>query len=366
MSCLRIPNGLQDVTPCWLTRALNGSGVPAGASVTGFSAEAIAEGKGFMSQIYRLRLEYDPDQADLPRTMMLKLPSSDPLLKTVIDGLGQNRREVRFYRELATTIWLRTPRSYYCDIDPANGNTVLLLEDMSYARQGDSVAGCSLAEARQSLDQLARFQAAWWNSPVLDRYDWIPSKDAEAGTYQEIYASAWESLLRKADDAMPPGLRLLGDCLAPGVYRIKVKLSRPPRTFVHGDYRLDNRFFLSDRNGQSVAAIDWGFCAQGRGAYEVATFVSQAFPPQQRRKEELGLLRGYHSILEENGVSGYPFEQCLYDYRLSMLEILVFWIITGGYCDYEGQRAQWYLRNTLERLDAAISDLTSTELVGLK
>ena len=203
MSCLRIPNGLQDVTPCWLTRALNGSGVPAGASVTGFSAEAIAEGKGFMSQIYRLRLEYDPDQADLPRTMMLKLPSSDPLLKTVIDGLGQNRREVRFYRELATTIWLRTPRSYYCDIDPANGNTVLLLEDMSYARQGDSVAGCSLAEARQSLDQLARFQAVWLNSPVLDRYDWIPSKDAEAGTYQEIYASAWESLLRKADDAMP-------------------------------------------------------------------------------------------------------------------------------------------------------------------
>ena len=115
-----------------------------------------------------------------------------------------------------------------------------------------------------------------------------------------------------------------------------------------------------------MAAIDWGFCAQGRGAYEVATFVSQAFPPQQRRKEELGLLRGYHSILEENGVSGYSFEQCLYDYRLSMLEILVFWIITGGYCDYEGQRAQRYLRNTLERLDTAISDLTSIELVGLK
>ena len=163
-----------------------------------------------------------------------------------------------------------------------------------------------------------------------------------------------------------PGLRLLGDRLVPEVHRIKAKLSRPPRTFVHGDYRLNNCFFLSDRNGQSVAAIDWGFCAQGRGAYDVATFVSEAFPPQQRRKEELGFLRGYHSILEENGVRGYPFEQCLYGYRLSMLEILVFWIITGGYCDYEGQRAQWYLRNTLERLDAAISDLTSIELVGLK
>lgn len=52
------------------------------------------------------------------------------------------------------------------------------------------------------------------------------------------------------------------------------------------------------------------------------------------------------------------------DYRLSMLEVFVFWIITGGYCDYEGERASVYLRNTLERIDAAIADLVSTETVG--
>ena len=39
-----------------------------------------------------------------------------------------------------------------------------------------------------------------------------------------------------------------------------------------------------------------------------------------------------------------------------MLEVLVFWIITGGYCNYESARAGVYLRNTLERLDAAITD----------
>ena len=54
----------------------------------------------------------------------------------------------------------------------------------------------------------------------------------------------------------------------------------------------------------------------GRGAYDVATFVNEAFPPQQRREVELDLLREYHSILEECGVSDYPFEECLYDYRL--------------------------------------------------
>ena len=136
MSGLRIPHGLQDITPCWLTRALNGGGSPAGASVTGYSVEAIAEGKGFMSQLYRLRLDYDSDPPELPQTIIVKLPSVDPLLKTVFDRLGQNKREVRFYRELASIPLLQTPRSYYCGIDPANGNAVLLLEDISYARQG--------------------------------------------------------------------------------------------------------------------------------------------------------------------------------------------------------------------------------------
>ena len=52
----------------------------------------------------------------------------------------------------------------------------------------------------------------------------------------------------------------------------------------------------------------------------------------------MGLLRGYHSLLEDNGVGRYSFEECLDDYRLSMLELLAFWIVTGGYCSYDGPR----------------------------
>ena len=78
----------------------------------------------------------------------------------------------------------------------------------------------------------------------------------------------------------------------------------------------------------------------------------------------MGLLHTYHSVLVDNGVSGYTFEECLDDYRLSMLEIFVFWIISGGFCNYEGERATVYLHNTLARFDAAISDLASTELLS--
>ena len=65
-----------------------------------------------------------------------------------------------------------------------------------------------------------------------------------------------------------------------------------------------------------------------------------------------------------NGVSDYPFDQCLSDYRLSMLEMFVFWVVTGGHCDFDSNRATMYLHNSLARFDAAISDIACTELLS--
>ena len=297
-----------------------------------------------MNQLFRLRLHFDSGSADLPDTVITKLPSADPLLRNVFDRLGQNRREVGFYRNLANSPHMPNPRVYNSELDPATGNTVLLLEDLSSLRQGDSVAGCTLDDARLCIGQLARFHASWWDSPLLEDLHWMPLRQSDSGAYQQLYPGAWNALSEKAGDGMPPGLRVLGDHLITDVRRIKTRLTRPPRTVVHGDYRLDNCFFSTSATSQQVVVIDWEFCTRGRGAYDVATFISEAFSPRLRRKVELSLLREYHSILEESGVRGYTFEECLYDYRLPMLEVFVFWIITGGYCYYEGERAAIYLR----------------------
>ncbi len=365
MNDLGIPRGLGDITPRWLTNALSFVRERDGLSVTGCSAEAIAEGKGFMNRLYRLTLDYNCESTGLPRTVVAKLPSADPLLRTIFDRLGQNRREVSFYRELTGGEHLRAPSCYHSGIDLSTEDTILLLEDLNVGQQGNSVAGCSLEQARCSIRQLARFQAAWWDSLYLQGLEWMPLREAEADAYREMYAGAWASLLDKAGDGMPQGLRLLGDSLGSEVHGIMAKLTRPPRTIVHGDYRLDNCFFPAASAPENVVVFDWEFCVQGRGAYDAATFISEALAPQERREVELGLLREYHSVLEDCGVRGYSFEECWYDYRLSMLEIFLFWVITGGYCNYEGERAREYLLNTLERIDAAISDLASTESVGL-
>ena len=368
-SGLKVPRELVEISPRWLTEALGVDGQPGGPSVVGYAVEPIAEGTGFINQLFRLRLHYDSGadltSSSLPRTVIVKLPSADPLLRSVFDKLGQNRREVMFYRELAEGAQVRTPLGYHCGMDPDSTDTILLLEDMSKARQGDSVVGCTMEEARRCIRALAGFQAQWWDSPPLERLDWIPWREAEARTYRELYDGAWNSLLAQAGDGMPRGLRSLGDLITGELHRIKARLTKPPCTIVHGDYRLDNCFFYDSPDPDPVAVADWEFCVRGRGVYDAATFISEAFSPQQRRSAESALVREYHSTLEEGGVRGYSFAECWEDYRLSMLELFVFWIVTGGYCAYEGERAQVYLRNTLERIGATISDLDSIGTIGL-
>ena len=359
-----VPRDIGDVTPAWLTEALRAGGALGEASVTGFAYEPINEGKGFMSQVARLRLDYDGDAAGCPASVLLKLPTDSHDLLMLTDTLGNRRREVRFYEEIAGRGPISTPQAYHCGIDPSTGRTVMLLEWLTGARQGDTVAGCTTDEAIGCLVEMARFHACWWESSRPDSPTWVPLKSDEAPAYRELYATAWIELQAKAGGHMPERLRRIGNRLEQDVPRIKAMLARQPRTIIHGDYRLDNCFFRDEAGSSTPIVFDWEFCVRSRGAYDVASFLGEVLTPERRRAEEMDLLRTYHNALLSGGATGYTFEECLDDYRLSMLEVFVFWIVTGGFCDFEGERATAYLRGSLERFDAAISDLASMELLG--
>ncbi len=365
MTLLTIPACVEEITPEWLTRALRSRGRGDSASVTSCRWEAVGEGKGFVSQVVRLSVEYDGDghHEGLPRTMIAKLPSPSPEIEALTTLLGDYQRETRFYEEAASRVAVETPECYYSAVDPGTGRTILLIEDLSQARLGDSVAGCSMAEARLVVRRLARLQAPWWDAAVLDRLDWMPLKTADTAAYRETYSQAWSMLARKAGGGMPDHLAGVAGRLEAHIPEIRGRLSDHPRTIVHGDYRLDNLLFGSRDGRATVIVFDWEFCTRGRGTYDLATFIAEAFPPEVRREEEAGLLRLYHSALLENGVRGYSYDQCLLDYRFSMLDLLLFWIVVGGYCDFGDQRATRYLHNTMERFSAAIADHGSVGLL---
>jgi hypothetical protein len=119
--------------------------------------------------------------------------------------------------------------------------------------------------------------------------------------------------------------------------------------------------FATPEGGVPFAVIDWQLRTRGRGAFDVAYFLSENLQPEDRRAGDMDLLRIYHRILVGNGVQGYTFDQCLHDYRLSLLFRLSYIVYTVTRFANNDQGRLWFIGTSLTRNNAAILDVNAGE-----
>lgn len=361
-----IPAGPGALTPEWLTRALRSTGTITDAMVTSCHIELFGEGKGFSGQIARIGLSYDIAEASTPASIIAKFQFSplEPDIRAAVFQSRMYEREFRFYRDVAKDIALRTPRMYYGALQHETGACVLLLEDLAPAETLNMLEGCTAEDAALVLRHLATFHAAWWEHPRLDVMDWLPAFDEQAENDQRQYSQAWELFLKKVGDLLPEGIVPLGARLKHHVAAVKRFLGRHPRTFLHGDFHLHNLLFDSTPGARSLTVIDWQACSRGRATRDIVHFLVTGLPPDQRRAHERGLLQQYHTILTEHGVEEYSFEQCLHDYRFTMLDELYFLVMVLAHVDFSVNEAAGRIRDmAIERVGAAILDHHAGELL---
>ncbi len=364
MAKLKIPAGPDELTPEWLTLALRQTGTITNATVRSFDMEIIAQGMGLIGQLAQVSLHYDGPEANTPRSLIAKFPAAAEENREVGNIFRFYERETRFYQEIADEVELRTPRCYYSAMDTDADEYVLLLEDLAPARVGDQLASCTLEEAELAIQEIAKFHATWWDSPRLEELDWMPwVNDPVNKSAEESYQKAWGAFLERFGDKLPGSILETGERLGKYVGDILDQIADPPRTIIHGDYRLDNLFFATPEGGDPLAVIDWQISSRGRGASDVAYFVGGSLQPGERKANEMRILKSYHRILTENGVRGYDFDDCLHDYRLSTLFCLVYPVISGGTLDLSNERGLALVTAIIERNVAAILDLDAGELL---
>ncbi|MXY43627.1 MAG: phosphotransferase [Dehalococcoidia bacterium] len=362
MTAPSIPHTSEDITADWLTDALRSSGVITTSSVTSIDAGDTSAGHGFTGRIARLAVTYDAHEKYAPASIIAKFPSYDPTIRAAVtDSAMSYEREIRCYENLLGNVALSTPRRYYSACDPESGECILLLQDLAPARFGDNVGNPSREDIESAIRAIAGFHAEFWESPRLVDMDWLPEYAQDADARQRAFRQAigpflstWGKYLRPSTIDL---INRLGDSLA----RIRLQLSRPPRTILHGDYRLDNLAF--DESGRGPAVIDWQAPSIGRSVADMAYFIVYCIDPNERRALESELLKLYHSVLVEYGVGAYDFESCMEDYRLSIAANMLRTVRVGGTFDYSGDRAQALLRTILHRVETALSDHRVAELI---
>ena len=133
------------------------------------------------------------------------------------------------------------------------------------------------------------------------------------------------------------------------------EFARPPHTYIHGDLRLDQLFFAVGPEDQPVRALDWQIGGKGRGAYDVAYFLSQSLTTETRRHCEDRLIERYAERLAEHGID-YPRDQLLRDYRLTTTWCFVYPVMAAGRIDIANDRQLELVRTMVKHAEFAIED----------
>ena len=356
------PRSPDDVTVAWLDEVLRSSGPLREAHVIGAVPSVV--GTGQMGTSVRFALAYDTNDPAAPRSVVCKLASSDPTSRSTGLSLRTYEVEVRFYREIARTVAIRTPACHGAEIDLTTGEFVLVLEDLAPCVQGDQLAGCSVEQAALAMEELAKLHAPRWNDPALANVEWLNRNATdEAHAFSEMFLpQLLPGFLERYAHRLTPTHVTLAELLMRNIGRF-VRDRPGPRAVQHGDYRLDNMLFGTPAGGHPLAVVDWQTVVWGPPAFDASYFLGAGLRVDERRRHERDLLRAYHSALVAGGVSGYGWDDLWTDYRRYAFGGFLM-AIGASMMVVQTPRGDEMFLTMIERHGAQIEDLEAAGLLG--
>jgi hypothetical protein len=255
-------------------------------------------GTGQVGDSVRFTLDF-PDEPG-PVTLAGKFAAADPTSRGTAAMLGLYMKEVRFYRELAPQLPIRTPETLFAEIAADGASFCLLFEDLGPARGGNQIAGCSLADARAVVRQAAALHAPSWNNEAILGLDWLQPDPAAAAQVKALYPQAQAVFRERYRDVLEPEFMALCEELA----EITVATERPVHrtSLVHGDFRLDNVLFDIRGGQEPVAVLDWQTLTIGNGLTDIGYFLGCGIGNDLRSAHERELLDLYCAEMTARGV----------------------------------------------------------------
>jgi Ecdysteroid kinase-like family len=324
-----VPRSAEALTPEWLTAALCRD--EPGARVLSFE---VGRGSDGTSNRRAVRVTYNQagSEAGLPTDLFTKTTAT--LRTRLTAGLANMPAgEAAFYNRVRPTVELDSPAGYYAAHDPRTLRSIIITEDVVVTRGatfGDTAKPASRTEAEAMVAQMARYHAAYWNSPRLTTEfgDIATAEDFLLGMARMINFEHRSLIgLERARDVVPPDLLRRQHDLWPALLASMTFHRTRPQTILHQDTHPGNWF----RPGTDKMALhDWQGLARGLWATDVAYAIASGLRIEDRRAWERDLLALYLEQLAEAGIQPPPYEEAFLDYRREHLHGLFFWLFPMG------------------------------------
>ena len=292
------PYSPERLTTAWIEAALRKAGLMQGGGIAAIEARPF--GTGQVGESVRIAIRYMPGSSG-PATLVAKFGSRDPQSREGAAGLRVYEREVRFYREYAPRLAVRTARVLASELDESGRYFALLFDDLAPARAGNQLAGCTLADALLAVREAAAIHAPSMTDPLFMRQGWLTMPAAYQAHYLEAYPACHAVFRERYKDQLEPALLAVCDRFAEAM---EAWLYRPFRRLglVHGDFRLDNMLFDARGGAQPIAVVDWQTIALADPLIDVGYFLGTGIGSALRRPHERQLLDAYCAEMTARGV----------------------------------------------------------------
>ena len=199
------------------------------------------------------------------------------------------RREIEIYRSILSRAQLGTPTFYGAKDDDRNRDYWLFIEDvpgLELYQVGEIVAWQEAARWLARMHSCFRNRVSEFenNSDLLDHDE-------------EFY---WTWISRAKEFAQGDSLAARNEIerLFSGFGSVVEKLTRLPRTLIHGEFYASNILVDQASDGMRVCPVDWEMAGVGPGLMDLAALVSGNWTDNER----VEIARAYHQTMTESEV----------------------------------------------------------------
>lgn len=341
---LRIPTAASHLSAAWLSEVLGDEVVDVEILDHAFAT----------NQRVRIGLTYASADAG-PTSLFVKLAPLDPAHRAMIGASGMGLREAQFYADVAPSLSLRVPRSYFAATDD-NGDFALLLEDLSAAgcEFSDGAWGVSSDAAAGALEELASFHARFFDAGARRAVaPWLAMPSVQQSN---VAAQLMRRVLDEHGDVLSPAYVAAGELYVSHHDRLDELWHGGPQTYVHGDTHIGNVFL----DGGRVGFHDWGLSRESTPMRDVSYFLTMSVDPDERRKSERPLVRHYLDALRAAGGPSIDFDEAWFNHRVQAgyTVVATFLSFMPSYANAAGRGLGLALR---KRSEQALEDLEVVE-----
>ena len=347
-----IPQTEEEMTVEWLTECFRESGIANNANVISFSSKEPESGEGFSGLTLRVDLEWDNFEEGIPKTVLVKFPSTDSKNRALLERDGAYDREFDFYERFSDRFPVKVPKLFYSVRDPISdiesrrklnkriellpngaakflgGNARKFIRPSSrrYALITEFIEGArtttteNLAPEKdlfEILESLAVIHAYWWRHHLLDDdkegVAW-PVVTHTPKLMNGLYRGSRESVVERNPEIFTPDMLRLTDWFSDNVVNA-VSFLNEKMTLLRGDTRTDNMLFADG----GLVMVDFGSFSSGRPSCDVANLLSSCIEPDSNSFSVYQQLSDfYFESLVSNGVTEYSRAQHENDMQVCM------------------------------------------------